>query len=316
MKKQTMDWIQVLYSDVIPWLMEPSAPSVRYWTLTKLLNRADEDAEVAEARRAIMKQGPVTEILSHYAGDGRWEGERSYYTYKYTSTHWQLLLLAELGADGQDERIVAACQRMIGEVHREDRTVIWPCFHGNLVGYLHALGHGQDERAQQFEAELARAGTSGKWCCDINGGLPCAWGAARALWGFGRIPAEGRSSGIEEAIDSGVRFLGRFKLRAGNYPSSGPRHKLWDRLNFPLFYQADVLFSLRGLADLGRVGDKPTFRKAVTWLEGQRRDDGRWNGASPYGSRMWTQLEKRRRPSKWVTWQTLYVIKAAHLREL
>jgi hypothetical protein len=26
---------------------------------------------------------------------------------------------------------------------------------------------------------------------------------------------------------------------------------------------------------------------------------------------MWTQLEKRRRPSKWVTWQTLYVIKAA-----
>jgi hypothetical protein len=308
-----MDWTQVLYSDAIPWLMERSDPSVRYWTLTRLLDRPEDDAEVAEARRAIMAQGPAVEILSHYAGDGRWEGERSYYTYKYTSTHWQLLLLAELAAGGQDERIVAACQRMIDEVRRENRPVIWPCFHGNLVGYLHALGHGQDERVRDFEAELARAGTAGKWCCDLNGDLPCAWGAVRALWGLGRIPASERSGAVEAAIGSGVRFLGRFKLRAGNYPSSGPRHKLWGQLSFPLFYQADVLFALRALADLGRVNEKPTFRKAVVWLEDKCRDDGRWNGASPYGSRMWTQLEKRRRPSKWVTWQALYVIKAMSL---
>jgi hypothetical protein len=308
-----MDWTQVLTSDAIPWLMERSDPSVRYWTLTRLLDRPEDDAEVAEAHRAIMAQGPAVEILSHYAGDGRWEGERSYYTYKYTSTHWQLLLLAELAADGQDERIVAACQRMIGEVRREGRPVIWPCFHGNLIGYLHALGHGQDERVRDFEAELARVGTAGKWCCDLNGDLPCAWGAARALWGLGRIPADERSGAVEAAIGSGVRFLGRFKLRAGNYPSSGPRHKLWGQLSFPLFYQADVLFALRALADLGRVDEKPTFRKAVVWLEDKCRDDSRWNGASPYGSRMWTQLEKRRRPSKWVTWQALYVIKAMSL---
>ncbi len=307
-----MDWIKVLYSDVVPWLMEPSDSSVRYWTLIKLLGRAEKDAQVVEMRRAIVERGPAVEILSHYAGDGRWEGEKGYYTYKYTSTHWQLLLLAELGADGQDERVAAACQRMIDEVHREKNPIVWPCFHGNLVGYLHALGHGRDERVQQFEAELAQAATTGKYRCDTNGGLPCAWGAARALWGLGRIPAGQRTSAVEEAIGSGVRFLGRFKLREGNYPSSGPRHKLWDRLNFPLFYQADVLFTLRALADLGCIDAKPTFRKAVTWLEDRCRDDGRWNGISPYGSRMWTQLEKRRRPSKWITWQALYVIKTAY----
>jgi len=305
-----MDWIEILYSDVIPWLMERSDPSVRYWTLTKLLGRAEEDAEVIEMRQAIMKRGPAVEILSHYAGGGRWDGERSYYTHKYTSTHWQLLLLAELGADGRDERIAAACQHMIDEVYSEGRSTVWPCFHGNFVGYLHALGHGEDERVRQFEAELADAGTTGKWHCEINDDLPCAWGAARALWGLGRIPTGERSDAIQEAIDSGVRFLGRFKLREGNYPSSGPRHKLWERISFPLFYQADVLFTLRALADLGRVNDKPTFRKAVVWLEHRRCGDGRWNGANPYGSRMWTQLEKSRRPSKWITWQALYVVKS------
>ncbi len=309
-----MDWIEVLYSDVVPWLMDLSDPSVRYWTLTKLLGRAEKDAAVIEMRREIMERGPAAEILSHYAGDGRWEGERSYYTYKYTSTHWQLLLLAELAADGQDERIAAACQRMIGQVHDEDRSTVWPCFHGNLIGYLHALGHGRDERVRQFEAELADAGIAGKWRCPLNDDLPCAWGAARALWGLGRVPASGHSDAIQKAIDNGVRFLGRFKLREGSYPSSGPRHKLWERLNFPLFYQADVLFTLRALADLGHLNAKPTFRKAVKWLKDRRRDDGRWNGASPYGSRTWTQLEKRRRPSKWVTWQALYVVKTASSR--
>jgi len=300
-----------LKADPTEWLLEPENPSVRYWTLVRLLDRTKSDAEVLEMRRAIMEGGPAVEILSHYAGDGRWEGERSYYTYKYTSTHWQLLLLAELAADGQDERIAAACRRMIDQVYDEDRSTVFPCFHGNLIGYLHALGHGQDERMRGFEAELAHAGTAGEWRCNINGGLPCAWGVVRALWGFGRIPGGGRSGAVQEAIESGVRFLGRFELCEGNYPSSGPRHKLWDQLNFPLFYQADVLFALCALADLGRVNEKPAFRKAIEWLEARRRDDGRWNGTSPYGSRMWTQLEPRRRPSKWVTWQALYAIKTA-----
>ncbi len=308
-----MDWIQVLYSDVIPWLMERSDPSVRYWTLTRLLDRPEEEMEVVEARRAIMEHGPAVKILSHYAGDGRWEGERSYYDDKYIATHWQLLLLAELAADGRDKRIAAACQRMVDEVHSEDRSTVYPCFHANLIGYLHALGHARDERVRRFEVELANAGIMGKWHCEMNDDLPCAWGAARALWGLGRTPTGERSDTIQEALDSSIRFLGRFKLREGNYPSSSPRHKLWDRLNFPLFYQADVLFILRALTDLGRLGDKLTLRKAVRWLEQQCQGENRWNGASLQSSHMWAQLEERRQPSKWITWQALYVIKAASM---
>jgi len=305
-----MDWIKALYSDVIPWLLEPDLPSVRYWTLTRLLDRPSDAPEVTEVRQEIMDRGPVVEILRHYSNDGRWEGERDYYTYKYTSTHWQLLLLAELAADGQDERIATACRRMIAEVYREKRPIIWPCFHGNLVGYLHALGHGEDERVRQFESDLAQAGLEGKWRCNLNGDLPCAWGAARALWGFSRVTPCRRTSEVEAAIEAGVRFLGRFRLRDGNYPTATKRHSLWDRLSFPLFYQADILFILRVLADLGRLREKPTFRRAVMWLENRCRNDGRWNGASPYRRRMWTPLEPGGRPSKWVTWQALYVLKA------
>jgi hypothetical protein len=60
---------------------------------------------------------------------------------------------------------------------------------------------------------------------------------------------------------------------------------------------------------VGRLRAKPTFRKAVEWLVDRASSGWRWNGSSPYNSRMWTSLEKRRRPSKWITWQALYVTK-------
>lgn len=306
-----MDWIRTLYSDTIPWLLEPALPSVRYWTLTRLLDRPEDSPEVQEVRSELMHTGPVPEILGHYDDEGRWEGETGYYTYKYTSTHWQLLLLAELAADGQDERIAAGCRRMTEELHREQRPVIWTCFHGNLIGYLHTLGHGDDDRVRQFERELAAAALTEKWRCEWNEGSPCAWGAARALWGLARIPSAQRSAQVREAIESGVRFLGRYRLRDGNYPTGTRLHKLWGKLNFPLFYQADVLFTLRALAELGQLGTKPTFGTAVMWLEDRCRNDGRWDGVSPYRRRMWTPLEESGRPSKWVTWQALYVLKSA-----
>ena len=81
-----VDWIQVLYSDVISWLMDPADPAVRYWTLTRLRVRAEDAAEdrgeVGEARQAIMARGPAAEILAHYAGDGRWEGERGRFSHR------------------------------------------------------------------------------------------------------------------------------------------------------------------------------------------------------------------------------------------
>jgi len=296
--------------DVLSWLLDPFEPSVRYWVLTKVLGRSERDAEVQDARQQIMDRGPAAAILSHYNHSGQWTGERSYYTYKYTSTHWQLLLLAELAADGQDRRINAACRRMIEEVASEERDAVWPCFHGNLIGYLHALGHAEDSRVRRFEAELASAATDGQWYCSNNGNRPCSWGVARALWGSSRIAANSRAQAVQDTITCGIRFLADYDLGAAECPGNSPRHKLWDRLSFPLFYQADILFTLHTLADLDCLEAVPSTTNAIQWLQEQRRKDGRWNGSNPYGGRLWTPLEGSHRPSKWITWQALYILNA------
>ena len=244
---------------VVAWLLETSEPSIRYWSLTKLLGRPESDIEVQNTRRVIMNRGPATVILSHY-----------------------------------------------------DHDTVRPCFHGNLVGYLHSLGQAQDSRVGVFESEPASSGIRSQWRCPINDNKPSTWGAARALWGFCRMTPARRTRTIQDAMSSAIDLLASHWLGLADCPGDPPRHRLWDRLTFPLFYQADVLFILRTLADLEWLDTVPNASDALLWLEEKGRGNGQWNGRCPYTMRMWTQLENHRRPSKWIAWQSLYVLAHAH----
>ena len=74
----------------IPWLLAASTPSIRYMTLRRLLGRPEDDADVQAARRDMAASGPIPVILARQTERGNWADERSYYTPKYTSTHWRM----------------------------------------------------------------------------------------------------------------------------------------------------------------------------------------------------------------------------------
>jgi hypothetical protein len=99
------DWRNVLNGDPIPWLLEPDNPSVRYFTLTDILDRAATDAEVQETKAAIMDSAIVQEIFATQHSDGYWKKKGTGYFPQYKGTVWQLILLADLGVDGEDERV-------------------------------------------------------------------------------------------------------------------------------------------------------------------------------------------------------------------
>ena len=48
------DWRSALNEDPVDWLLEAENPSVRYFTLTELLDRPEDDSEVAAAKAGIM----------------------------------------------------------------------------------------------------------------------------------------------------------------------------------------------------------------------------------------------------------------------
>ncbi len=138
--------------EVLSWLCELTNPSVRYLTLVNLLGRNERDPEVEETHRQIMTIGVVPRILSKLSEEGHYVDEgiiRKYgrafaefgYLPKYKGTIWQLVLLAELEADGEDERIKKVCEYVLGHCYTEkglfagwpvtEPDFFAPCFHGN-----------------------------------------------------------------------------------------------------------------------------------------------------------------------------------------
>lgn len=304
-------------STLIDWSLAARTPTLRYLALRRLLGQSGEEPAVQKARQEMLAEGPIPSILARQAANGAWIGERSYYTPKYTSTHWSMLLLVELCADPADPRLRLGADFMLARTEQELREVLrrgevgLSCFWGNLLRYGLYAGAAQDERIERIGRYLVHDALEGGWRCRHNGDLPCAWGAARALWGLAAIPPGQRSSDVLAAIQKGVSFLlEEYDLAPASYPPADRLNAAWSRLNFPLFYQADVLFVLRALADLEAL-DHPGARRALAWLQERRLPTGRWRGASPFRLRTWDLHLDREETDRWISLQAAIILRKA-----
>jgi len=158
-------WKSVLKSDSTDWLLEEDNSSVRYFALTELLDKPFSDEEVKAAKDMIMKIGTVPKILSKQNDKGYWMGPDRFYSSKYKGAIWQLIILAELGADGKNERVRKACEFILeySQDHESGGFSIWhstkkgggrhsgviPCLTGNMVWSLIRLGYLRDPRLER-----------------------------------------------------------------------------------------------------------------------------------------------------------------------
>ena len=301
------------------WLLQASTPSIRYLTLTRLLDLPETDPAVRQAWQAMQAEGPIPAILDQQGETGAWIGEHSFYTPKFTSTHWSMLLLTELSADPADPCLQLGARFMLDT--KEKNLLRWfrsdahgmSCFWGNLLRYTAYSGFQNDPRLEGVIASLTQEVQTG-WRCKYSSGEPCAWGAGRALWAFAGLPGNMKTPAVQAAIQSACKLLlDEHDLMKADHPiwSKGKPNSLWSRLNFPLFYQMDRLSVLRALAELGLL-DLPGAGPALDWLEASRAVNGRWTGASPYRRRTWASLGDRLETQRWVSLQAALVLNAAH----
>ena len=304
---------------VVRWLLEPENPSARYLTLTGLLDRPEDDAEVMAARAAILDVPPVRAILEaqypYQAGTGRpggfWIKPDVGYSPKYRATLWQVIFLAQYGAP-LVPGVRAACEYVLEHSRRPDdgRFVAGHqphsailCLNGNILWALQRLGFGADARVQQARAAVAAEVARRGCVCRYNGDLECAWGAVKMLHALLEVPPGARSGEMQLAIERGVRLLLSSPLIEAGYPSRSGVSELWFRLAFPLTYPADVLDAVAALTAAG-CGEHPHVRAAVAWLGEKRDAHGRWR-LEQRPEKMWSSSGALNRPNKWVTLRVL-----------
>ncbi|MGA9533741.1 MAG: hypothetical protein WBR18_13570 [Anaerolineales bacterium] len=325
--------MSTLKADPIEWLMSEDSdnPSVRYFALTDLLGAPLDSPEVVHAKQAIMKSGPVPQILEAQTDEGWWAKAGPGYSPKYRGTVWQVIFLAELGADGGDERVQRgvgylldhsiADNRAFSVYYDSRKSGTLHCLNGNLLWALIRLGWFEDPRVQAALAwqcraiigddsvEYLRSGTCGPgFACGVNGGLPCAWGANKAMRALLEVPIGDRGPAGEAAIETAVSLLLSRDPAVADYPNASKVSTAWFRFGFPLSYWSDVLETVALLARAGQ-GQWPELSAAIAMILDKQDADGRWKMRNSLTGKMWSDIEARGKASKWVTLRALRALK-------
>lgn len=326
--------VDVASSDVVAWLLDGD-PAVRFAVLTGLLGVPPDDPEAEAARRAVMTEGVVPQILAEQQDDGHWEGRDRFYRGAYRGTVWTLLVLAELGADGADPRIRAGCEAVLRDsrhaesggfsMDRDKRaggglsSSVVPCLTGNMVWSLIRLGMLDDPRVAAGIDWITRwsrfddgDGDPAGWPYDQAepcwGRHTCHMGVVKSMKALAVIPPGRRSPAVTETLAAAAEFLLRHHVHKRSHDLSKVSKPSWLRLGFPLMYQTDIGEILLLLTGLGHRDDR--MGEAVDALRRRAGADGRWRLTSTHNDRFVAPVETRGEPSRWVTLRALQVLSA------
>lgn len=292
--------------------------------------------ESVEAKAAIMGRGTVPQILAKQRKEGYWETKEDFYVRaKYRGTIWQVIILAELGADGNDDRIRRACEFIIGIsqdrqsggfCHRGSQanggfhSGVLPCLTGNMVWSLLHFGYLGDPRLQRgidwittyqrFDDGEDKA--PGGWPYEKREGCwgkhTCLMGVVKALKALAEIPEEVRTSEVSRAIDQGSEFLLRHHLYKRSHDFSRAAKPKWLNFGFPTVWDSDALEVLMLLTKLGYRDAR--MEDAVELVLTKQNDQGRWLLENTFNGRFQVNIEQKGKPSKWVTLNALRALRA------
>lgn len=325
---------QVTDANTREWLLEKENPSVRYFTLTKLLKKSESDNEVLDSKRDIMNIGMVPAILDKQNEAGYWGDVQKFYLDKYKGTVWQLIILAEMGADPNDLRIQKACEFILDHsqdlesygfaINRSSKTgggrhnEVIPCLTGNMLWSLIKLGYMDDERIQRGIEWICRCQRSDdgiteapkEWPYDKNeacwGKHTCHMGVVKALKALSAIPKEKRGQSVIDKIDDLSEFMLIHHIYKKSHDLSSISKPGWLKLGFPLMYQSDILEILELLVELGYHDSR--MKDAIEILIAKRNKENRWNLENTFNGKLIKNIETKGESSKWITLKTLNVL--------
>ncbi len=336
-----MSWRDELKGDPIPWLLEPQDPGVPYLTMRYLLDYAPNDKDLLEAKKQAYSAGPIATILKEMDPQGFWIKPGPGYNPKYRSTVWSLILLSQLGAEAkEDTRIATACAYYLKHAITEEgiftgsgaKSGTADCLQGNMCEAMLVLGYADPRLDKAFEwmarsvtgegvapmsdknAELRYyAGKCGPdFACGSNNKQSCAWGAAKVMLAFSKLPKGKYTPLIERSIQRGVKFLFSSNPAKADYPCGwAPKPSgNWWKFGFPVFYITDILQIVEALVGLGYAKDAH-LADALTLIRNKQDEQGRWLKEFDYTGKTWEDFGAKKQPNKWVTLRALKVLKAA-----
>lgn len=302
---------------VIKWLLQGD-PAIRWQVLRDL---ADAPHEVVEReRRKTAREGWGARLLAEQGDDGRWQGQRSrlsgMYTPKWTSTHYTMLLLRDIGLPPTNQRANTACGLLLERGLYDDGGIGYgfgseTCVTGMVLSILSYFRY-DDERLDRLVGHLLKHQMS-------DGGWNCRWprGATHSsvhttisvLEGLRHyeVHRDRQRLAVQRAQQRGREFLLVHRLFR-SHRTGAVIKPVFMRFAFPPYWHFDILRGLDYFRDVDaprdcRLGD------AIEVVRKTRLPDGRWTLQNSFPGKTYFDMERRGQPSRWNTLRALRVLR-------
>ncbi|MGO4596673.1 hypothetical protein [Terrabacter sp. 2RAF25] len=294
-------------SEVLTWLLEGDA-SVRYVATRDLLGRDDPSLQAH-----IVSDGAGAAILAARGANGHWG--RGFYQPKWTSSHYTLLNLCEMGLSPTHPAAQATVGLILDTEKADDgglnpsgrRKPSDACVNGMALRYASWFGATDDQLLSVVDFLLRERVIDGGFNCRHNRPGPRVTHSSVhttvcAMEGITQYVRSGgayRRAELREAFATSTEFLLRHRLLRSERTGEIIHPEL-TRLHFPARWHYDILRGLDSLAAEGIPRD-PRMDEALEMVRRRRGRDGRWRASRAYPGRTHVPDEPAGRASRWVT---------------
>lgn len=298
--------------DVIFWLLQGDV-SQQFLTHRDLIG--SEEAIQQELQQRIQTEGFGRRLLSLQQPSGHWG--LYYYQPKWTSTHYTLLELKNMGMPQTTPACVDMVRRLFSECQKADGSLNLSkydhpsdiCVDGMVLNYA-AYFCGKEPFILSLVKHLITAQkTDGgfTWDHTSNHGDPHT--TICVLEGF----EQAISSSVNERWDevkAAVRKASDFLLEHRLFVDDPD--KRYRKLAYPFRYRYDLLRACLFFAKTNASRDSRMW-PAIDWLLKKRQKDGLWHLELEHPGNVHFQLETVGAPSRFLTLKALMVLKYANL---
>ena len=302
----------------IDWLMQGD-PAIRWQTERDLCDAPARRWQ--RTRRETAESGWGAGLLARQDRAGTFGG--GLYSPKWTSTTYTLLALIAIGIPPDNEAARRAAEicvsRQLGARAGDDFTRAVARMDRCVVGMMLAIAiyFGLDAKriAAMLDNVLAEAFADGGWNCRRGRARPEPTHSSfhttfNVLDGLREYIERGSGPRLEEAA-AAERRATEFMLAHRLYKSHRTGAEIDRRfalLAFPPRWHYDALRGLDYFARANAPYDA-RFADAIELLQRHRHDDGTWPVQHKYGGKVFFEMEKIGKPSRWNTLRALRVLR-------
>ncbi len=299
---------------IITWLLKGD-PSIRWQTMNDLGKSSKK--EVNEERFKTEQEGWGKKLMDFQDPAGTWDN--SYYTPKWTSTTYTLLLLRRLGINPLNERCKLGCKLLLANgllndgginYSRAKKKISETCITGLVFGILSYFKL-EDERMEMILNSLIKNQMrDAGWNCRFPRGATHAsfhttLMVLEALYEYQESFSNKNSKEILRMQRRAHEFLLHHKLYKSHRTGETVSAKM-TMLSFPPRWHYTVIAALDYFQKINHDQDE-RFSDAINILT-KKEKKGKWPLQSPIRGKIWFDMEPVRFPSRWNTLRALKIL--------